>query len=82
MHEARLVFTFPSVIASAISGALSPETGADVPKTSSAVGQKGEELVVRVEAEDLSALRAALNSHLRWADAAERAARLGASQKK
>lgn len=77
MHEARLVFSYSSSgTASAIHGALAPEAEvAEVPKTRAQITREGAEVCVRIEAAELSALRAALNSYLRWVDAAERAAR-------
>ena len=77
MHEGSLLFSFTSeALADAVSGALAPETESEVPKTRSEVSRAGAEVRVRIEAEDLASLRAALNSYLRWADAADRAARL------
>lgn len=76
-HRAELFFEFPPAAARAIHGALLPETGSDVPKTSSRVALEPGGVRVLVEAEDLSSLRAAVNSYLRWVDAAEKAARLG-----
>lgn len=75
MHEATLVFHTSEPLARALHGALSPEA-TDVPKTTTALDLAGPELRVRIAAEDLSSLRAALNSYLRWVDAAARAARL------
>jgi KEOPS complex subunit Pcc1 len=46
---------------------LAVEGGRDVPRSQVAVGFEGDALVLRVEARDTSALRAALNSYLRWA---------------
>ncbi|OGS48774.1 MAG: hypothetical protein A3K68_00095 [Euryarchaeota archaeon RBG_16_68_13] len=50
--------------------ALAPEAGRDIPRTAVRVTGRGESLVLRIEAEDTGALRAALNSYLRWADVA------------
>jgi len=50
--------------------ALAPEAGRDIPKTAVRIAGRGRSLVLRIEAEDTSALRAALNSYLRWADVA------------
>lgn len=80
MQRARLAFTYPSdALATAIAGALAPETEADVPKTRSTLHHVACEVVVEIEAADLAALRAALNSYLRWVEAAERAARAAIS---
>ncbi len=45
---------------------LKPETVRSIPRTSVEVDVEGDELVVNVMAEDVNALRAALNSYLRW----------------
>lgn len=77
MHSGELLFSFTSdALADAVCGALSPETESEVPKTRSTVTRAGVEVRVWIHAEDLASLRAALNSYLRWADAAEKAARL------
>ncbi len=54
---------------------LAPEAGRDVPRTSVLVRGRGRSLVLRIEAEDTGALRAALNSYLRWADVASEVVR-------
>ena len=77
-QRATLLFRFPPPTARAVAAALAPETGTDVPKTSSRVALDGDAVRVDVEAEDLSSLRAAVNSYVRWVDAAARAAALGA----
>lgn len=76
-HRAELFFPYPPPAAEAIHGALSPETQTDVPKTTSRVALEPEGVRVLLHAEDLSSLRAAVNSWLRWVDAAEKAARIG-----
>ena len=45
---------------------ISPEASRDMPRTKIKVEKVGDELVVDIEAEDISSLRAALNSYLRW----------------
>lgn len=79
-HRADLFFQFSPDLAKAVHGALLPETGGDVPKSMSRVVLEEGGVRVLVEAEDLSSLRAAVNSYLRWVDAAERAARLGLAE--
>lgn len=49
---------------------LSPEAGRDIPGTSVTVRRTKGALVLSIEAEDTGALRAAVNSYLRWADVA------------
>jgi KEOPS complex subunit Pcc1 len=58
-----------------IAGSLSPELGERIPRTSVTVGRHGEELVVKIEADDQTALRAALNSYIRWMNVAEETAK-------
>lgn len=78
MHEADLVLQYPETIAKAIANALLPEAAdGQVPKTRAEVVAAQGELRVHIRADDLSALRAALNSYTRWIEAAERAARIG-----
>ena len=47
--------------------ALEPEMDHEVSRATVEIEAHGDELVVRVEAEDVVALRAAINSYLRWA---------------
>ena len=57
-----------------VAGALSPELAEKIPRTSVSV-QKGEdEVLVNIEADDQNALRAALNSYIRWINVAEETA--------
>lgn len=76
-HRAELFFPLPPPTARAVHGALAPETQADVPKTAGRAALEPDGVRVRLVAEDLSSLRAAVNSYLRWVDAAQKAARLG-----
>lgn len=76
-HHAELFFHLDSPTARAVQGALTPEAaGAEVPKTAGRATLEPEGVRVVIEAEDLASLRAAVNSHLRWVDAAEKAARI------
>jgi KEOPS complex subunit Pcc1 len=50
--------------------ALAPEAGREIPRTRVEVSGRGRALTLRIDAEDTGALRAALNSYLRWADVA------------
>ena len=74
--RAELFFPLDSATARAVHGALAPETEAEVPKTVSRVTLEPSGVRIVVDAEDLSSLRAAVNSHLRWVDAAAKAAAL------
>ena len=50
--------------------ALHPEGGRGIPRTRVQISGRGKTLTLTIEAEDTGALRAALNSYLRWADVA------------
>ena len=45
---------------------LAPETERAIPRTSVTVMDKGDVLRIEIEASDVNALRAAINSYLRW----------------
>lgn len=78
-HEALLDFSFPNATARAISGALAPEASqTEVPKTRGDIELTQQGFRVRIHAADLASLRASVNSHLRWVEAATRAAESGA----
>lgn len=62
--------------AAVVFGALAPEAGRDIPRTRVRASMENGDLVLRVEASDLSALRAALNSYLRWIMVAEQVNKL------
>lgn len=67
--ELELALDTPSQ-ADALEAALRPEMGADVPGSKATLERRGTTLVLRLEAEDAGALRAALNAYLRWASLA------------
>lgn len=69
MPKATLVLTGPG--AGTIYGAISPEAGREIPRTKVCAEECEGGLVLQIEATDLSALRAALNSYLRWMKVAE-----------
>lgn len=69
--ELRLRTEWPDVVA----GALSPELAERIPRTRVEVERLGDGVVIRIEAEDNNALRAALNSYIRWTNVAEETAR-------
>ncbi len=52
--------------------ALAPEVARPLPRTKVSLRTVGEELHIDVEAKDTSALRAALNSYIRWTSIAMR----------
>ncbi|HLE54592.1 MAG TPA: KEOPS complex subunit Pcc1 [Thermoplasmata archaeon] len=61
--------------AAVIRDALSPEAGRDVPKARVRVSGGARRITIGIVADDTGALRAAVNSYLRWADVAARVRR-------
>ena len=68
----RATITLEGPEAAVVRAALSPEAGRDVPKARVIVGGSGRRVTITIEAEDTGALRAAVNSYLRWSDVAAR----------
>ena len=52
--------------ADAVVKTLSPEIGRGLPRTDTNITRDGDTVTIRVEAKDVSAMRAALNSYLGW----------------
>jgi len=69
MHSATLKLFSPQ--SNVVFGAISPEVGREIPRTHVKISSGPGELVLNIEASDLSALRAAFNSYLRWIKVAE-----------
>ena len=65
------VLTFSGDNAATVYGAISPEAGREIPRTKVSAELDGGNMVLRLQASDLPALRAALNSYLRWIKIAE-----------
>ena len=65
------VLTFSGEDAATVYGAISPEAGREIPRTKVTVALDEGRMVLRLQASDLSALRAAINSYLRWVKIAE-----------
>ncbi len=61
--------------ASVVAGALSPELAERIPRTRISVSSSDRCVQVNIEADDQTALRAALNSYVRWTSVAEETAR-------
>ena len=68
----RATITFDGADAAMVYEALRPETGRDVPKARVAMRSAPDRLTLTIDADDTGALRAAVNSYLRWADVAAR----------
>jgi KEOPS complex subunit Pcc1 len=60
-----------------VARALSPEGRQEVPRTRVRVEPQGDSVTLTVEAEDVNALRAAMNSYLRWMGVAMEAGDIG-----
>ncbi len=73
MQRATIVLEGPE--APVVRKALSPEAGRDIPQARVSVTGSGRRATLRIDADDLGALRAAVNSYLRWADVAARVRR-------
>ena len=71
----RATITFAGPDARILHGALGPETGRDIPKARVSMHAGTGRLTLTIDADDTSALRAALNSYLRWSDVALRVLR-------
>lgn len=67
----RATLRVRTAYADTILASISPEAGREIPRTKVQTGREGDEVVLHVEAADLSAMRAALNSYLRWMVIAE-----------
>jgi tRNA threonylcarbamoyladenosine modification (KEOPS) complex Pcc1 subunit len=70
----RAELTIRTEHAGIVAGALSPELAEKIPRTKVSVERRESEVLVRIEAEDQNALRAALNSYIRWTNVAEETA--------
>ena len=72
MTMPRATITLEGPEASVVRRALSPESGRDVPKARVSVAGTGSKVLITIVADDTGALRAAVNSYLRWSDVAAR----------
>ncbi len=70
MRRASITIEGPEALV--LRKALAPEAGRDVPKARVTVSGGRNRVSITIDAEDTSALRAAVNSYLRWADLAAR----------
>jgi len=70
MRRARITLVGREV--HVVAEALRPELGRDVPKARVSMQIGRGRITLTIDAEDTSALRAAVNSYLRWADLAAR----------
>ncbi len=66
MRKVEITISVPKPIRKIILGSLSPETGRAVRKTQVNISENNAGILLVIEAETTNALRAALNSYLRW----------------
>ena len=71
----RATITFAGPDARVVYESLRPEAGRDVPKARTSLRARKGRATLTIDADDTSALRAAVNSYLRWADIAARVRR-------
>jgi len=74
--ELSLKTSRPDIVA----GALSPELAENIPRTKVVVEKRDDEVRIIIEADDQNALRAALNSYIRWTNVAEETAKEAGSR--
>lgn len=67
----RATLSVRSPYASMVAQAIGPEAGREIPRTRAEVGRGEGSMTLVLDADDLSALRAALNSYIRWMSIAE-----------
>ncbi|MCG7844137.1 MAG: hypothetical protein MIO90_01745 [Methanomassiliicoccales archaeon] len=68
----RATLAVRSPYASNVAQAIGPEAGREIPRTRAEVSHSEGSMTLRLDADDLSALRAALNSYIRWMSIAEK----------
>ena len=72
-NSAELTLSTPYV--GIVAGALAPELSERIPRTKVEVVSLEDRVVIKIQADDQNALRAALNSYIRWANVAEETAK-------
>jgi len=71
MKSAKFIFNFDSnKEAKIIAESLTPEIKHKIPKTNIEISISGNKISLQINAKDLSSLRAACNSYLRWINTA------------
>jgi len=66
MKKTIFTFTLDKETAGIIASSLLPESKRNVPRTKVEIKNKKNKLVLSITADDVSALRAGINSYLRW----------------
>ncbi len=75
MTMRRATITFAGPEARLVFQSLRPEAGRDLPKARVRLRSDRGRVTLTIDADDTAALRAAVNSYLRWADVAARVRR-------
>ena len=71
MKSAEFIFNFDSIDeAKIVTSSIDPEIKNKIPKTKVKTDLSGKTFKITIEAADLSSLRAAINSYLRWINTA------------
>ena len=71
MKKANFTFNFDSIHdVKIISDSIYPEIKHKIPKTEVKLSVSGKKLFLEIKAKDISSLRAAINSYLRWINTA------------
>jgi tRNA threonylcarbamoyladenosine modification (KEOPS) complex Pcc1 subunit len=71
MRNANFIFNFDSKKeATIIAETLKPEIKHKIPKTDVEISLSGKKILLKITAKDLSSLRAACNSYMRWINTA------------
>jgi len=72
MHRANIILHHPR--AEVIERTVRPESLEKIPRTAIEITRQDDRLSLLIESKDVNALRAAINSYLRWMDMAARIA--------
>ena len=72
----KAVLHFDTPHEAAVWSALFPEIGREVPRTHVEISHEAGEIILSIDAADIGALRAALNSYLRWIAVSEDIAKI------
>lgn len=72
MHRANIILHHPR--AEVIERTVRPESLEKIPRTAIEIARQDDRMSLLIESQDVNALRAAINSYLRWMDMAARIA--------
>ena len=66
MKKAVIALYKDNTSANVIARSMAPETARAIPRTSVKIRENKESICIEISADDINALRAAVNSYLRW----------------